>query len=615
MPGISRRAGSLASGWSTLAVCALLTGLTWIVFGQTLRHGFVNYDDGIYLYENPIVRKGLTPEGVAWAFTHRHGATWHPLTTISHMLDCHWFGLKAGGHHFTNVLFHNVSAILLFLGLQRMTGGLGGNGNIWRSAFVAALFAVHPLHVESVAWAAERKDVLSGVFFMLTLIAYSAYVTNRSLGRYLLVAALFALGLMCKPMLVTLPFVLLLLDYWPLNRGQKSEVRSRKSDLQSSGSGRRIWSKLIVEKTPLLALSLVSCAVTLIAQSGAIATTQRFPLGWRINNAVVSYITYLWQLFWPTKLAVFYPHLENRVALWQTIFAVTFLLAISVVSFLLRKTRPYLLTGWCWYAGMLVPVIGVVQVGSQGHADRYTYLPHIGVYLSLTWLAADLLRLLPYRRQVLSLGGAAAIVTGLSWCAWNQTSHWRDSETLWRRAVAVTTRNDVAHANLAEVLLLRGRAKEAILHSQEALAIRPNNPNAYNNLGLALFQTGEANAAVANWRKSLEIQPHNMNAQSNLAWVFATCPEASVRDGAKAVELTQKVIRRVGFRSPIILRTLAAAYAENAQFGEAIKAAQEALQLAASQGNSGLVADLQGNIANYQRNIPLRDPSLANVRR
>jgi len=320
--------------WITVGVAVLLAALTWVVFGQTLRHDFVNYDDQRYVYQNTKITGGLSAAGIVWAFTHVHSENWHPLTTISHMLDCQLYGLKAGGHHFTNLLLHAIGAILLLLTLQRLTG------TFWRSAFVAAVFAIHPLHVESVAWVAERKDVLSGVFFMLTLLAYVHYARAPSFGRYFAVALVFACGLMSKPMLVTLPFVLLLLDYWPLSRSKESESAGRKS-----AGARSTMIKLFAEKVPLILLSAGSSIVTFLVQRPAVGWTEQLPIPSRINNALVSYIAYIGQMFWPIKLAAFYPHPENRLPPWQIIPAITMLAGFSALSIALRKKHPYLLVG------------------------------------------------------------------------------------------------------------------------------------------------------------------------------------------------------------------------------------------------------------------------------
>ena len=343
-------ANSIGSRGARIGVCVFLVAVTWLVFGQTLRHGFINYDDPVYVYENAVVRSGLTSHGTGWAFTHSHGGNWHPLTSISHMLDCQFYGLKAGGHHFTNVFLHTMAVLLLFLLLWQMTGAL------WRSAFVAAVFAIHPLHVESVAWVAERKDVLSGVFFMLTLMAYVRYARGPSLGRYATMLVLFACGLMAKPMLVTIPFILLLLDYWPLGRFAQSSPMKAKA----------VRWRLILEKVPLLALSIASCIATLIVQREALNSFDQLPLALRINNALVSCLTYIWQLIWPVNLTVYYPH--HHLPFWEIALAVMLLITITVVAAAWPRKYPYFITGWLWYLVMLAPVIGVIQVGSQAHA-------------------------------------------------------------------------------------------------------------------------------------------------------------------------------------------------------------------------------------------------------
>jgi tetratricopeptide (TPR) repeat protein len=612
--------------WLTAGICICLAVLTWAVFGQTLRHDFVNYDDPRYVYQNTRITSGLNIAGIAWAFTHIHSENWHPLTTITHMLDCSLYGLKAGGHHFSNVLFHTIAVVLLFLALQQMTGAL------WKSAFVAAVFAIHPLHVESVAWVAERKDVLSGIFFMLTLLSYVHYARAPSLRRYLVVAFVFALGLMSKPMLVTLPFVLLLLDYWPLRR-----IRDQRSRV-----GSQLLS-LLLEKIPLLALCAVSSVITFLAQRGALGGTEQLPMLARINNALVSYVVYVRQMFWPANLAVFYPHPENRLPPWEISLALAVLIGITIAAVILRKKAPYFIMGWFWYLGMLVPVIGLVQVGWQGHADRYTYLPQIGLYIAGTWAVADLTALWP-RRRIL-LGAAALLLIGaLSWSSSVQTSYWRDSETLFTHALAVTRNNDVAennlgivflqrgqldeaisrlqaaidlrpengpaHNNLAKALLQKGRLAEAMVHYRKFFEIEPENVEARNILGTALIQQGRIREAIEQWQDALAIEPENGNAASNLAWVFATCPDDSIRDGRRAVELAEKALRISGGKIPMILRVLAAAYAEDGRFSQAIESAQRGADLANSQGNPALAAELQSNIALYQAGTPLRDPSL-----
>jgi hypothetical protein len=609
-----------------IGVCLFV--LTWVVYAQTLRYDFVNYDDPRYVYQNTRITSGISVANVAWAFSHIHSENWHPLTTITHMLDCQLHGLNAGWHHFTNVLLHCVSVVLLFVALERMTGAL------WRSAFVSAVFAVHPLHVESVAWIAERKDVLSAFFFMLTLLAYLHYTRAPSIGRYLTVVLGVALGLMSKPMLVTLPFVLLLLDYWPLERFETNR----------SNTGRRLL-QLVLEKIPLIALSAVSSIVTFLAQRGAIGWTEQLPVSARISNALVAYVIYIRQMFWPTRLAVFYPHPENRLPVWEIGLAFIVLVGITATAFRLRKKAPYIVTGWLWYLGMLVPVIGLVQVGWQGHADRYTYLPQIGLYIAVTWAVTDFTR--SWRFQRMALGVAGLVLLGaLSWRCWLQTSYWRDSETLFTHALAVTSNNDVAlnnlgiiflekgqlddaisklqvaidlrpengpaHDNLAKAFLKKGQVAEAMVHYRKLLDIDPENVETRNTVGTALIQQGHVKEAIDQWQDVLAIQPENGNAASNLAWVFATCPEDSIRDGARAVELGEKALRISAGKIAMIYKVLAAAYAENGRFADAIQTAQRGAELATNQGNHALAAELESSIALYQSGRPLRDPSITN---
>jgi len=477
----------------TLLICFLLTLATWLVFGQTLNHGFVNYDDELYITNNPEVLGGVSVHGVIGAFIHYVNFNWTPLAVITHMLDCQFYGTKAGWHHFTNVLLHNASAIALFLVLKRMTAAL------WRSAFVAALFAVHPLHVESVAWIAERRDVLSGLFFMLTLGVYAGYARKPSTGRYLMVVLMLALALMCKPMLVTLPFVLLLLDYWPLKR------------LVPTVAQPVPW-RIFVEKLPLLAVSGADCVITLFAQKEAI---QPLPLSQRIANALISCVVYLKQTVYPTGLAVYYPFPGNSLALWKILAAFVLLTVISVVAIALRRKYPWFLVGWLWYLGMLVPAIGLIQSGLRAHADRYTYLPQIGPCLLLTWAAAVLCARLPYRR-IISGGLAAVILIALIGCARNQVRYWKSDVTLWTHALACAPDNALAEDYLGNALCQEGEVDEAIVHYQRALQLEPDNAKAHIVLANALLQKGNPDEAILWYRKALRIEPNNFEAENNL---------------------------------------------------------------------------------------------------
>ncbi len=468
------------------------------MFGQTLGYGFVNYDDAHYVYENPQVIHGLNLKGIHWAFTHSVVANWHPLTVMSHMLDCQLYGLHAGGHHLTSLLLHAATAILLFLVLREMTGTL------WQSAFVAAVFAIHPLRVESVAWVSERKDVLSGLFFMLTLGAYVRYVRQpRSWGRYLTVLFLFALGLMSKPMLVTVPFVLLLLDYWPLNR------------FGSSGNGHAIPWKLIIEKIPFMVFSITICVVTVLAQQ----PDKEISFFLRAGNALVSCVAYCGQMFYPVGLALLYPFPLKGVPAREVIPALLLLVAVTLAAFYGRQKRPYVLVGWLWYLGMLAPVIGLVQVGSQARADRYTYLAQIGLYVLLTWAAIGLTACWRSRRWVLG-GGAMAVLAVLIMCAHAQTAYWRNSESLWTHTLAWTSDNNVAHDNLASVFTDQGRMDKAIDQLQQAIAISPGDDEAHGNLGYIFLQQGKTNEAIAQFQKALAAKPDNPEANFNLGNVF-----------------------------------------------------------------------------------------------
>ena len=516
-----------------LAICVALVAITFTVFGQTLGHDFVNFDDRVYVSENPQIQAGLTWRGILWAFTHVHSHNWHPLTTMSHMLDCQLFGLKPGAHHFVNVLLHSANAVLLFLLLEQITfspiSSRGESvsprrpdraGTIWSSAFVAAIFAIHPLHVESVAWVSERKDVLSGLFFMLTLLAYFHYTRNPNVGRYVTMAVLFACGLLSKPMLVTLPIILLLLDHWPLKRFSQSSAR-----------------QLILEKIPLLILSMGSAVATLIAQHGGIVQTARLPLTWRAANAASVYLIYVWQMIWPANLATVYPH-PGRLPFWETACAAALLFLVTTGAFILRKRQPYLMTGWLWYLIMLLPVIGLIQVGSQAHADRYTYLTQIGLCIAATWGIVDLSRSLRYRREVLSVA-APLIIALLGWRAWIQTGYWHDTERLWNRTFAVTTRNDLAHFNFGEFLLKARRWDEAITQFQIVLANQPYDPDANFQLAYAFMEKGELDLAIRHFGRTLKTEPENSEAETNLANVLLKAEHVD-----EAVEHYRNVLRR-----------------------------------------------------------------------
>jgi tetratricopeptide (TPR) repeat protein len=511
-----------------VCVCVFLALAVLAVFGQTARFGFVNYDDEIYVYENPVVQNGLTWKGVVWALTYGQIGHWHPLTWLTHMADCQVYGLWAGGHHLTNVALHAVTAVLLFLVLRAMTGAL------WRSAFVAAVFAIHPLRAESVAWIAERKDVLSGMFFMLTLWAYARYARQPSRRRYAAVVVWFGLGLLSKNMLVTLPFVLLLLDWWPLGRMKPAEAEGGKAG--SWNPSVPFWG-LVKEKSPLLLLSVGSCVATAIVPE-KVADLGRVPVLERGGNALVSYVTYLRQMLFPAGLASHYPFPPHGPPFWQIGLSFVVLAGVSAVVVACREKRPFLLAGWLWYLGMLVPVIGLVQISHYAHADRYTYLPGIGLAMAGTWGAADWSAGWRHRRVV--LGGLMVVVIGaLMVCGRNQTSFWKDSETLWTRALACTPGNSAAHNGTGYALYQKGELDDAIAQYRKALEINPVYKDARNNLGVALFAKGDLDGAIAQCRKALEINPAYEDAHDNLGLALFTKGdlEEAITHYKKALEI------------------------------------------------------------------------------
>jgi Tfp pilus assembly protein PilF len=471
-----------------LAICLGLVLSTLVVYSQVGGFNFVNYDDNLYVYQNRYVVAGLTPESVKWAFTAVSGIDyWRPVSLLSHILDAQLFGMQSGMHHWMNVLIHLLSSILLFLSLRRATGAR------YLSAFVAFVFALHPLHVESVAWVTERKDVLSTFFWFLALYAYIWYAERPSLGRYLAVVAPFCLGLMSKPTLVTFPFTLLLLDVWPLRRTQ--------------------WPKTIYEKVPLIALSVGASAATYVVQRsvGALGPTQ---LATRLENAVVSYVTYIGQMFWPARLAVFYPY-PPSIPVWKVAAAIAVLLAVTLLVIQTWRTLPYLAVGWFWYLGTLVPVIGLVRAGGQAHADRYMYVPMVGLAVILAWGAADVVSKWPRTKSAICAAGILFCAACMVY-ARMVTAYWQNSETLFRQALEATQDNVVAEYDLGTYLNDMRRYDEAIPHLEAALRIEPDKANAHNNLGVSLINRGNCMAAIPHLEAALRVRPEFPDASHNL---------------------------------------------------------------------------------------------------
>jgi len=474
--------------------------LTAIVYGQTLNHDFVNFDDDGYVYNNYHIRSGFNAESVIYAFTTMDKGNWIPLTWLSHLIDIHFFGLMPAGHHFTNLLFHCLNALLLFIFLTINTR------HRWLSFCVAILFAVHPLHVESVAWISERKDVLSTFFGLLTLISYCAYSRKQNIKNYFLTFFFFLLGLLSKPMIVTFPILFFLLDYWPLQRVSPLRKHSYfKPDRM-----------LIIEKIPFLLICLVFSSIAILSQQAgnAMASSAEIPFFFRLMNALVSYTIYIIKTLWPYQLAVIYPY-QHTLNIFHVVMSGLFLLAVSVVAIVYSKKHPYLLFGWGWFLITLLPVIGLIQVGSQAMADRYTYIPIIGLFISIIWLIYNLMIKFRLNRDLLIL--TFTIIT-LSYCmlTLNQLKTWKNSDTLFTHALAVTENNWLAHLNLGEDLFANGKIDDAIAHYTKALEINPSFELAYLNLGTAFAKKGQIDDSIRYYHQALEMKKNMPAAWLNL---------------------------------------------------------------------------------------------------
>jgi Tfp pilus assembly protein PilF len=481
----------------------VLVVLTVLAYSHVFKSGFVVFDDDDYVTANQHIQH-LTWKNLGWAFNIGYAANWHPLTWMSHMMDYRLFGPNPAGHHAINLILHILNSLLVLMVLRRMTGSL------WRSAFVAGLFAVHPLHVESVAWIAERKDVLSTLFWLLTMGAYVLYAEKPALKRYLPVVFLYALGLMAKPMLVTLPLVLLLLDYWPLSRVRKE------------------WS-IVWEKLPLLLLAAGASVLTILAQNkGAIQSLDTLSLADRIANVPISYVRYIEKMFWPSGLAVFYPHPHEPLLSWKVVGSALLLFGLTTAIFMAARKRPYLGIGWLWYLITLVPVIGVLQVGVQAMADRYTYIPLIGLFIAVVWLIPD--SLIEAKRvgdgekgrggekpRIAVAAVACTIIAVLAIATFTQVEYWQDRETLFRHATEVTEGNYMAHMNLGLALSEQGRSEEAIENYRKAIAIQPKwNAGGHYDIAMNLWDLGDLNGAMVELRETLRFDPKFAQAHCNL---------------------------------------------------------------------------------------------------
>ena len=503
-------------------ICIFLVISTLAVYWQVQDHEFVNYDDNRYITENGHVQLGLTGENIVWAFTTPYASNWHPMTWLSHMLDYELYGDRPKGHFLTNVLLHITNALLLFMVLFRLTGA------IWQSAFVAVLFALHPLNVGSVAWAAERKNVLSTLFWLLTMWVYISYVNNPSIKKYGWVALFLALGLMSKPMLVTLPFVLLLLDYWPLRRWN---IKNTNGSIEQTTNPVPL-SRLILEKTPLLLLVIGSIITTLIVQKigGAVQSLDTYPLKARFINALVSYVSYLQKMVWPSNLSVFYPHPEGALPVWKGILCGMVLVGITILAVKWIRKAPYFAVGWFWYLGTLVPVIGIVQVGAQAMADRYAYVPLIGIFIILAWGISGLLEKWDQRKKALPIA-AGVVILVLMVVAWVQVGHWKNSITLFKHAISVTENQypsfSDAHNNLGRALELKGDIGAAIIHYKNAIKINPKENTGYYNIGeilssISRFEEAKIyyKAAITHYKTAIKSSPNDANVYVNLGYFF-----------------------------------------------------------------------------------------------
>ncbi|HEY1788717.1 MAG TPA: tetratricopeptide repeat protein [Verrucomicrobiae bacterium] len=592
--------------WKSTAVCIFLALAIWVVFGQTTRFEFINYDDDSIVYENPAVTRGLDLHEIGRVFTQESGRdSWFPVTDVSHMLDWQLYGPNAGGHHLTNVLLHAATAIILFLVIQAMTG------TFWRSAFVAAVFALHPLRVESVAWIAERKDVLSGLFFMLALWAWIRHVQKQpALQKPVSVAGgaiegldprhwtpgyywalvFFVLGMLSKSMIVTLPLVLLILDFWPFRR-----------------LNMRSFPKLLLEKWPFYLLSAAGCAVTVLTQKHVVQAVQPFAWPWRLGNALMAYVDYLEHMIFPVGLALVYPHPPSHLPFLRLFLSVFIVLSISAGALLAARRHPYLLAGWLWYLILFLPVIDIMQTGDQTRADRYTYLPQIGLFLLIAWGAAELSRALPFRRIVL-VCAAAIVLVALSAAAYIQTEYWKNSISVWTRTLSCWPQSYIAHCNLGIALAGQGDVADAVQHFNRALQINPDDAKSINNLGKVLTTQGKLDAAVQDYHQALHLEPDNVRILNNLSVALADRGQVNdaVQDLDRALQLKPE--------DADSYYNLGNIYAARADYDDAGQNYEQALEInpdfAEARCNLGLILARQGKlddaIEQYERAIQVK---------
>jgi tetratricopeptide (TPR) repeat protein len=616
-------------------MAALLVLVTIAIYWPVMRHDFVNHDDPLYVTDNPHVRAGLTWEGLVWAFGRVHGdqTYWHPLSWVSHMVDCQLYGLKPGGHHRTSMLLHAANAVLVFLVFRRMTGAF------WRCVVLAALFALHPLQVDSVAWVAERKTLLSAFFWLLTLWAYARYaelqspkskvqspaahitdygsrITHYPSLFYVLSLFFLACGLMCKPVLVTLPFVLLLLDYWPLQRFQLSTLNAQRPtspplrglELKAPDSRLKVLLPLLWEKLPFFALAVASSVITVLAHQalGMLNSVSRLPWDARLENALVSYVRYLGKTFWPSRLAIFYPY-PTAWPMWEVVACALLLLAISGLVLGTARSRPWLFVGWFWFLGVLVPFIGLIQAGAQAMADRFMYVPALGVFVAMIWGLHGLAKGRRYQQNGLSVAGAVAIVLCLVLTR-QQLGHWKDSEALFRHAIEVTEDNWLAHLNLGSALDEKGQINQAIREFEEAIRLKPDYVLAHNNLGVAIVKKGQIDEGISQYQEAIRLKPDYAEAHSNLglALVRKGQSDEAIREFQEAIRLKPDFTEAHS--------NLGMALVGKGQIDEAIRESQKAIRLkpdfAEAHSNLGMALIKKGQseeaIREFQEAIRLK---------
>jgi protein O-mannosyl-transferase len=668
-----------------IIICAGLIAATLIAYEPIRHNSFITYDDDVYVTNNPQVTSGITWKSLGEAFTRPHFFMWHPLTTISHMLDCEIFALNPAGHHFTSLLLHILNALLLFWIMKNLSS------SIWLSAFIAGVFALHPMQVESVAWAAERKTVISGLFWLLTMAAYIYYTKRPGFWRYLLVFAVYGLCIMTKPVVVTLPFALLLLDYWPLER-----IGKQKTPLN--------W--LIIEKIPLLILSVILSVTTFMAQNkgGSVIALENIPLMSRIGNMFISYISYIRKIIWPSDLAVIYPYHSTSIRDANTIVCIILFSILTFLSVYIFRRRKYVAFGWLWFVGTLVPVIGLIQSGAQAMANRYMYIPMLGLLVITGWVIKEAIVNRPRIRIAATIAGMSALLSLLILTRL-QVGHWQNTLTLFDYTLKATKNNYVAENCYGCALFDAGRVNEAMLHLNKSMAINPlfcdarcnigkaflkegklneaiscfnevlrqnkdftdahynlaialgrqkkydeaiehlakvlqlnsTYPEAYNKIGLALqsadrpdeaikylneglkiskdreiyaslgsayIQAGKYDLAAENLTKAIELKPDSVDALNKLAWLFAAVDNVSIHNAQKGIEFAQRGCELTGYNDPMLLDTLAVAYASAGRFDEAKATAEKALSIAKKKGLDNMAADIQNRIKLYQAGQP-----------